>query len=146
MLSSHAPPAPDTASESSQSAGVAAAQPYPQAQPQPGQVLLGYELYQPPAGCCMCDGLSPAGLIAGGCWGARCTAVMLVDIACCGCCLPAWGEPNRAAAAASIHAPHLAALLHSQVAGFTQSFCCAVIILVRTLPWPLLVQLHSTWS
>ena len=33
--------------------------------PQPGQVLLGYELYQPPAGCCMCDGLSPAGLIAG---------------------------------------------------------------------------------
>lgn len=42
-----------------------------QAPPQPGQVLLGYQLYQPQAGCCMCDGLSPAGLVAGGCCARR---------------------------------------------------------------------------
>lgn len=35
-----------------------------QVPPAPGMVLLGYEVYSPPAGCCMCDGLSPAGLIS----------------------------------------------------------------------------------
>ena len=37
-----------------------------QVPPQPGQVLLGYELYKPRVGPCMCDGLSMAGLISGG--------------------------------------------------------------------------------
>ena len=33
--------------------------------PAPGQVLLGYELYRPAAGCCQCEGLSAAGLLSG---------------------------------------------------------------------------------
>ncbi|PSC68195.1 lipopolysaccharide-induced transcription factor regulating tumor necrosis factor [Micractinium conductrix] len=32
--------------------------------PAPGQVLLGYELYRPAAGCCQCEGLSAAGLLS----------------------------------------------------------------------------------
>ncbi len=37
-----------------------------QVPPQPGQVLLGYEVYKPAPGCCQCEGLSAGGLIAGG--------------------------------------------------------------------------------
>lgn len=36
-----------------------------QVPPQPGQVLLGYEVCRPRAGCLRCDGLSPVGLVAG---------------------------------------------------------------------------------
>ena len=32
--------------------------------PQPGQIVTGYEVVRPAAGCCQFDGLSPAGLIA----------------------------------------------------------------------------------
>lgn len=36
----------------------------PRVPPQPGQVLLGYEVYRPMPGCCQCEGLSASGLIA----------------------------------------------------------------------------------
>ncbi|EFN52939.1 hypothetical protein CHLNCDRAFT_137297 [Chlorella variabilis] len=36
----------------------------PRVPPQPGQVLLGYEVCRPRAGCLRCDGLSPVGLVA----------------------------------------------------------------------------------
>ena len=40
------------------------APPLPQVPPQPGQIVTGYEVVRPAAGCCQFDGLSPAGLIA----------------------------------------------------------------------------------
>lgn len=36
-----------------------------QVPPQPGMVLLGYEVYAPPSGCCQCDGMSTGGIVAG---------------------------------------------------------------------------------
>jgi hypothetical protein len=39
----------------------------PQIPPQPGQVVVGYEVFKPEPGCFRCGGLSPAGLLAGGC-------------------------------------------------------------------------------
>eukprot|EP00884_Botryococcus_braunii_P013768 jgi/Botrbrau1/22392/Bobra.0091s0003.1 len=32
--------------------------------PAQNEVVLGYEIYQPGRGCCQCDGLSPAGVVA----------------------------------------------------------------------------------
>ena len=36
-----------------------------QVPPQPGMVLIGYEVCHPRAGCFRCDGLSPGGLLSG---------------------------------------------------------------------------------
>lgn len=36
----------------------------PLAYPQPGQVILGYQVFEPRTGCCQCDNLSPTGWIS----------------------------------------------------------------------------------